>query len=114
MTQPAAERGSSRRQRGGRHADGSERWLALRLVAGGLAFAVVCILINAWLDVSIGRLHVIAALAFVGLLAAVAGGVFALIAIARRGERSTMVLCALAVSLLALLVIVAQVVFDLP
>ena len=81
---------------------------------GGLAFAVLCILFNAWLDVSIGRLHVIAALAFVGLLAAVAGGVFALIAIARRGERSTWVLGRLVVSLFALLVIVAQVAFDVP
>ena len=50
---------------------------ALRLVAAGLVFAVVCVLLNAWVDVSIGRLHVLAALALVGLLVVVAGGVFA-------------------------------------
>jgi hypothetical protein len=75
---------------------------------------VLCILLTALFDVSIGQLHVTAALAFVGLLAVVAGGVLALIAIARRGERSTWVLATLAVALFALLVIVAQVAFDVP
>lgn len=114
MAHPTAAGGSPGRRRNRLHAESSEGRLVLRLVWGGLAFAVLCILLNAWLDVSIGRLHVIAALAFVGLLAAVAGGVFALIAIARRGARSTWVLGTLVVSLFALLVIVAQVAFDVP
>lgn len=63
---------------------------ALRLVAGGLAFAVACILLNGALgasgiDASIGPLHLIAAFAFMGLLAVVAGGVIALFAISARG-----------------------------
>lgn len=55
---------------------------------------------------------VIAALALVGLLVVVAGGVLALTAIARHGERSAWVLGTSAVSLLALLVIVMQFAFD--
>ena len=88
--------------------------LALRLVAGGLALAVLCILLNAGLDVSIGRLHPVAALAFLGLLAVVAGGVFAMIAITQRGERSTWVFATVPVWLFALLWVVLEVAFDVP
>jgi len=84
------------------------------MVAGGLAFAVICIMFTAWVDVSIGKLHVLAALAVVGLLVIVAGGIFALAAITRSGGRSPGVFAALAVALFALLLIVAQFAFDVP
>ena len=95
-------------------ATSKEGGLALLLVGGGLAFAVLCILLNAWLDVSIGRLHVIAALALVGLLTVVAGGVLAAIAIARHGERSIWVYATVPVWLFALLSVVLEVAFDVP
>jgi len=88
--------------------------LALRLVADGFAFTVLCILLNAVVDVSIGRLHVIAALVLAGLLTVVAGGVFAMIAIVRDGERSHWVYATLPVSLFALLCVVLEVGFDVP
>lgn len=115
MTYPTAVSGSSRKRRGDRlRVASSEGKRALQLVVGGLAFAVLFIVLNAWIDVSIGQLHVIAALALVGLLVVVAGGVLALIAISRHGERSAWVLGTSAVSLLALLVIVMQFAFDFP
>jgi hypothetical protein len=70
--------------------------------------------LNAWVDVSIGQLHVIAALVLVGLLVVVGGGVLALIAMTRHGERSARLFGMFAVSLLALLVIVMQFAFDIP
>jgi hypothetical protein len=92
---------------------------ALRLVKGGLAFTVLCIMLNmgldaAGLEASIGPLHVIAALALVGMLAVVAGGVFAMIAILKQGERSSWVLATVVLSVFALLVVITQVVFDVP
>ena len=114
MSYPTAASGSPNRRGDRLRVGSSEGRRALRLIAAGLVFAVVCMVLNAWVDVSIGRLHVIAALALVGLLVAVAGGVLALIAVARHGERSGWVLGAFALSLVALVVIVMQFAFDVP
>lgn len=75
---------------------------------------LLCILLNAWVGISIAKLHVFAALAFVGLLVVTAGGVSALIAILRHGERSAGLFGALALSVFAFLVVVAQLGFDVP
>jgi hypothetical protein len=48
------------------------------------------------------------------LLTVVAGACFALTAIFRRGERSVFVLATLPVSVFALLVVLAQIIFDVP
>jgi hypothetical protein len=104
---------SPNRRRDRLGAESNEGRRALRLVSGGLAFAVLCGVLNAWTDVSIGQLHVIAALALGGLLVVVAGGVVAVIAIAH-GDRSGRVLGTFCVSLFALLVIVVQFALDVP
>lgn len=86
----------------------------IELAAGGLASTALCILVEAVLDVSLGRLHVIAALALVGLLAVAVGGVFAAIAIVEHRERSPWVLGVVPLSLLALLVVVSELAVDVP
>ena len=111
MSHPTAVRGSPSRP-GDRLP--AEKRRVLRLVAGGLLLAVFCMVLGAWVDFSIGQLHVIAAFALAGLLVVAAGGVLALIALARRGQRSAWVLGASAASLVALLVIVVQFAFDVP
>lgn len=92
---------------------------ALHLAKGGLAFTVLGIVLNmgldaAGLEASIGPLHVSAALALVGLLAVVAGGVLAVMAILSQGERSGWVLATVLLSVFALLVVITQVAFDVP
>ena len=53
-------------------------------------------------------------MAIIGLLTVVVGGVFAITAIFRRGERSVLVLATLPVSVFALLVLLAQIIFHVP
>ena len=87
--------------------------MSLRLAAVGSVVVVLCAVVGAWVDISVGRLHLIGAVAFVGLLVVIAGGVVALIAI-RGGDRSVGVVGALVVSLFALLLVVAQLAVDVP
>ncbi len=92
-----------------------EARLALRLVASGLviaALAIVCTVSG--LKASVGPVAVLGLLALIGLLTVVAGGVFAMIAIFRRGDRSALVLATLPVSVFALLVVLAQIIFHVP
>lgn len=92
-----------------------EARLALRLVASGLVIAVLSIVLTAaGLQASVGPVSVLGMMAIIGLLTVVAGGVFAITAIFRRGERSVLVLATLPVSVFALLVLLAQIIFHVP
>lgn len=66
--------------------------------------------IHAW----VGPLSLVALLGLVGFLSVAAGGVFAIVAVVRRGERSALILATVPLSLAALLVVIAQVAFDVP
>ena len=93
-----------------------ERRLALRLVASGLAFAGVAVAFIAatGLHASVGPVSLLGLAALVGLLTVVAGGVVAVVAIVGRGERSALVFATVPVSVLALLVVLAEIIFDVP
>lgn len=93
-----------------------EARLAQRLVASGLVLAALVIVfiaatgLHAW----VGPLSLLGLLALIGFLIVIAGGVFAIIAVIRRGERSVLIFATLLVSVFALFVVLAQIVFDVP
>ena len=86
---------------------------ALRLVGGGLAFVVLVVAFVAVTDVhaDIGPLSLLGLAAFAGLLTVVVGGVYALLALVGRGERSVLVLATLPVWALALALVVVELFF---
>lgn len=86
---------------------------ALRLVGGGLAFVVLVVTFVAVTDVhaDIGPLSLLGLAAFAGLLTVVVGGVYALLALVGRGERSVLVLATLPVGALALVLVVVELFF---
>ena len=88
---------------------------ALRLVGGGLVFVVLVVAFVAVTDIhaEIGPLSLLGLAAFAGLLTIVVGGLYALLALVGRGERSVLVLatlpmCALALVVLAVELLVAE------
>jgi hypothetical protein len=92
-----------------------EARLALRLVASGFVIAALAIVCTATgLQASVGPVSLLGLLALIGLLIVIAGGVFATIAIFRRGDRSFLLFATLPVSVFALLVVLAQIIFDVP
>ena len=58
----------------------------------------------------VGPVTLLGIVAFIGLLSTIAGGVFAIVAITRRGERSILVLATLPVWLLAVLLVAGELV----
>jgi hypothetical protein len=90
--------------------------LALRLVASGFVLAALVIVFNAatGLHASVGPVSLLGLLALIGLLTVIAGGVFAVTAVFRHGERSVLIFATLPVSVFALLVVLAQIIFDVP
>lgn len=93
----------------------SERRLAVRLVSGGLLLAVAAMLFSfTGLNASVGRIQFPGVVAFLGLLAVIAGGAVGVIAIVRRDERSASIFATVGLAALALLIVLAQIVFHVP
>jgi len=83
---------------------------ALRLVIGGFA---VTVLVAAFIGVTeihgdVGPVSLLGSVGFLGLLVTVVGGVFAIVALTRRGERSAFVLATLPVWVLAVVLVAVE------
>jgi len=83
---------------------------SLRLVGGGLALTAGAIALVAitGLHADIGPVSLVGVSALIGLVSVIAGGVFAIVALLRRNERSVFVLATLPVSTLALFLVVGE------
>jgi hypothetical protein len=84
----------------------TEGRLSLRLVVGGLLLVPLAAAIVAATDV-----HGVGAAALAGLLSIVVGGVFAIVAVTRRGERSSFVLATLLVWAVAAFLLIGELAF---
>jgi hypothetical protein len=80
-----------------------EGWRALWLVAAGFALAPIAALLVRIFDAS-----AFGVLGAVGVLAIIAGGVYAVIAVFRRGERSLFSLAMLLLGLFALIFVIGE------
>ena len=83
---------------------------SVRLVAGGLAVVILLVLFMAVTDVrvEVGPVSLLGVTAFGGLLAVIAGGVFATLSIFRRAERSIFVVASLPVWAIAIFLVVVE------
>lgn len=88
----------------------SEGDWSLRLVGGGLALtaAIIALVAVTGLRADIGPVSLFGVSALIGLASVIAGGVFAIVAVLRRNERSAFVLATLPVSTLALFLVVGE------
>jgi len=88
----------------------------VRLVVRGLVVAAVMVTVIAttgW-HASVGPLSIFGLISLLGLAAAACGGLIAAVAVVRNGERSAVALVAVTLAVLALLVVISEVAFDVP
>lgn len=83
---------------------------SIRLVGGGLAVTTVLVVLVAATDVraDVGPVSLVGLLAFCGLVTVIAGGVLALVALLRGGERSVYVLATLPLWVFALFLVIGE------
>jgi hypothetical protein len=88
----------------------SEGIWALRLVIGGFWLTVLVALFIALTGIhgDVGPVTLLGIVAFIGLLSTIAGGIFAIVAITRRGEGSILVLATLPVWVVAVVLVVGE------